>query len=45
MLKIFNRDFVHGDETFDINDINAFVGTYWYDPCYFMKKIYEMKNL
>ena len=38
-LTIFEVDFVEGDETFDPNDINAFVGTYWYDPVEFMKKV------
>jgi 5-methylcytosine-specific restriction endonuclease McrA len=38
-LTIFEVNFVEGDETFDPNDINAFVGTYWYDPIEFMKKL------
>jgi 5-methylcytosine-specific restriction endonuclease McrA len=38
-LAIFGVDFVEGDETFDLTNINAMVGTYWYDPVYFMKKL------
>ena len=40
-LKIFNIDFISGDETFDKNDPNALVGTYWYDPVEFMNYIYK----
>ena len=36
---IFGIDFVEGDETFDEKDINAMVGTYWYDPVEFAKKL------
>lgn len=32
-------DFTVGDESFDPKDINALVGTYWYDPVDFMKRI------
>lgn len=38
-LKIFGIDFIQGDENFDINDINAMKGTFWYDPIEFMKYI------
>ena len=38
---IFGIDFVEGDETFDEKDINAMVGTYWYDPVEFAKKLRE----
>lgn len=38
-LAIFGIDFVEGDERFEVNDINAMVGTYWYDPVDFMKKL------
>ena len=37
--KLFEKpikvDFVEGDETFDETNINAMVGTYWYDPIQF----------
>ena len=36
---IFGIDFVEGDETFDEKDINAMVGTYWYDPVEFARKL------
>ena len=38
-LAIFGIDFTTGDETFDETDVNAMVGTYWYDPVAFMKHI------
>lgn len=41
-LKIYNIDFIEGDETYDPNDINAMVGTYWYDPVAFHKSIYKI---
>lgn len=40
-LAIFGIDFVEGDESIDESDVNAMVGTYWYDPVEFMKKIKE----
>jgi hypothetical protein len=42
-LKIYNVDFIEGDETYDKNDKNAMVGTYWYDPIRFHYMINEMK--
>ena len=38
-LAIFGVDFVEGDETLDETDVNAMMGTYWYDPVVFMKQI------
>ncbi len=38
-FEVFGIDFIQGDESFDKNDINAMVGTYWYDPVYFMKQL------
>lgn len=38
-LAIFGHDFTQGDETFDETNIDALVGTYWYDPVDFIKKI------
>lgn len=38
-LKIFGIDFIKGDETFDINDPNTLIGTYWYDPIAFTNYI------
>lgn len=40
-LAIFGVDFVEGDYSIDESDVNAMVGTYWYDPVEFMKKIKE----
>lgn len=33
-----NLDFTYGDETYDPDDINAMVGTYWYDIVAFRKR-------
>lgn len=41
-FKIFGIDFIEGDETLDINDPNAMVGTYWYDPVNFNKRVKEL---
>jgi 5-methylcytosine-specific restriction endonuclease McrA len=38
---VFGINFVEGDETFDEKNINTMVGTYWYDPVEFAKKIKE----
>ena len=38
-LAIFGIDFITGNETFDVKDKNAMVGTYWYDPTAFMKHV------
>ena len=38
-LKVFGIDFIKGDESFNKNDINAMVGTYWYDIIAFNKYI------
>jgi hypothetical protein len=40
-LKPFGIDFISGDETYDKNDPNALVGTYWYDPVAFMEGVYQ----
>ena len=38
-LAVFGVDFIRGDETFNPDDENAMVGTYWYDPIAFMKEL------
>lgn len=38
-LLVFGIDFIEGDETFDKNNVDAMVGTYWYDPVKFMDYI------
>ena len=38
-LAIFGVDFTHGDESFNPEDVDAMVGTYWHDPIDFMRKI------
>jgi hypothetical protein len=38
-IRLLGIDFTQGDENYDPNDINAMVGTYWYDPIAFMTKV------
>jgi len=38
-LSVFGIDFIEGDETFDKDNINAMVGTFWHDPVKFMEYI------
>jgi len=40
-LKCYNIDFIVGDETFDLTNPNAMVGTYWYDPVAFVEQIHK----
>jgi len=42
-VAVFGVDYTQGDETFDPSDVDAMVGTYWYDPVDFMKKIKNSK--
>ena len=42
-VAVFGVDYTQGDETFDSSDVDAMVGTYWYDPVDFMKKIKNIK--
>lgn len=47
-LKMFGIDYISGNESFDENDINAMVGTYWYDPIVFnqyIKDMYDKKDI
>lgn len=39
MLSIFGIDYIEGNETLDISNPKAMVGTYWYDPKKFMTYI------
>lgn len=39
MLAPFKVDFISGGFEYDETDVNAMVGTFWYDPLEFMKKI------
>lgn len=38
-VACFGIDFISGDDTFDPDDPDAMVGTYWYDPVEFMKQL------
>lgn len=40
-LAHFGVDFILGDSEYDKDDVDAMVGTYWYDPVAFMKHIVE----
>ena len=44
-LKIFNVDYIEGDEKYNKNNINDTKGTYWYDPIKFIKTIKERQDL
>ena len=41
-IRVLGIDFTRGDENYDPDDINAMVGTYWYDPLAFM---IEVRNI
>lgn len=43
-LKMFEVDFIEGDENYDPKDIYAMKGTFWYDPIEFMNYLKEMKK-
>mgnify|MGYP003349711605 CR=1 FL=1 len=38
-LKPFGIDYISGGASFDLNDANTMVGTYWYDPVAFTQEI------
>ena len=38
-LAVFGVDFIKGTKRFDMDDINAMVGTYWFDPVAFIKHL------
>jgi len=39
IMRAIGFDYLGGDTTYDINDPNTMVGTYWYDPLVFAKYI------
>ena len=39
-MNIFGIDFVAGDATFDPLNVDAMVGTFWYDPVEFKKQAF-----
>lgn len=41
-LNIYGIDFIQGNDVYDPDDINAMVGTYWYDPIAFHKGIFNI---
>ncbi len=41
----FGVDYVEGDASYDSNDPNAMVGTYWYDPVEFHKKMHQHTSI
>ena len=44
MLAHFGIKYVEGDETFDRNNPDAMIGTYWYDPEEFMKRLFTQRE-
>jgi len=44
-LRVFGIDYTHGDATYNPNDVNAMLGTYWYDPVDFMECVRQMSGL
>ena len=42
-FAVLGVDFTSGSESFDINDKNAMVGTYWYDPVQFLRDVMKSK--
>jgi hypothetical protein len=44
-MAVYGVDFISGDETYDKDDVNATVGTYWHDPVAFMETVYNMKKM
>jgi hypothetical protein len=38
-LSMFGVDYIKGNETFDLNDPDTMIGTYWYDPVQFMNEL------
>lgn len=44
MLKLFNIEYSSGNRTYDENDPNWGIGTYWYDPIKFMEYIKKSLN-
>lgn len=43
MVSHLGIDYVEGDETYDSDDPNTMVGTYWYDPEEFLKQVFKKK--
>jgi len=41
-IRLLGIDFTQGDENYDPGDINAMVGTYWYDPMAFMTEVLQI---
>ena len=40
-IAIFGVDYIQGTETYNPEDINAMIGTYWYDPIEFIRRCME----
>ena len=38
-LSMFGVDYIKGNESFDLNDPDTMIGTYWYDPVQFMNEL------
>jgi hypothetical protein len=40
--RVFGVEYTQGDSTYDKNNPNTMIGTYWYDPVAFMNCVYEL---
>lgn len=43
-IAVFGVDFILGDETYDPEDPNATLGSYWHDPVAFLAVVHQLKN-
>jgi hypothetical protein len=43
-VAVFGVDFILGDESYDPEDPNATMGSYWHDPVAFLAVVHELKN-
>jgi hypothetical protein len=43
-VSVFGVDFLFGDESYDPEDPNATLGSYWHDPVQFLAVVNELKN-
>ena len=43
-IRCLGIDYISGNETFDSNDPNTMVGTYWYDPLYFVQEVKKIMS-
>lgn len=44
-IAVFGVDFIFGDETYDPQDPNATMGSYWHDPVAFLEVVHGLKQV